>query len=410
MQSIQTIFAATLEEARDKPQFLALVKESTYELAKKKIQRLKDTENIQKRLGELFELFSKVLQTQNLENSETLVAIIDGLIKAASSDKEEFLYKTLYEKEQLEQSIIEQKKAIRENILGTFSILEKHIHKNHGDMSHVALKALGDAKLKGIEMLGILRETTSEALLTTLENSKDVEDTVFEITKNITYNAISEGEFTKERFMSIASTIIEATIEIADEWQSYTKELLKGSIHGTKEGMAKAIDTFKNDLQFAPQELEELEETDLHSAKKELMKIDESFVIMLENAKKLSNGVSEQIIDDLLENELNNSLAKIVRVAAEARETISEKLEELKDSAKEIDYSFMEKAGKKFEEIKKDVAELEKTASQKVEAFKNNDATKRATTEAKRLGNHAWQVAKSKLESAIKSAKESIKK
>jgi hypothetical protein len=396
MKSLQNIFSATIKESKEDKNLTSIISELTFELSKKKIQRLKDDSHIQARLGELFEFYTRALQSESLENSTNIDAIISGLIKAASYDKEEFLYKSLYEKEQLEKSISKQKESIKNTIMGTFNILEAHIEKMDESISKESLKALHTTKLRGVEMLGILKETTSEALLTTLEKGKDVEDTVFEITKNITYQTIKEGDFSKTRILEIANTILKATIEIADEEKANAKALLSGAVHGTKEGMAKAIDKFKNDLKFAP---EELATEDLKSIKKDLSDIDNAFVEIVKLSKKTSVGLSVEIIEDILNNDIDNSLSKVKRVAVEARETLSEKIDELKLE----DNEFLKKAEKKIEE-------LEKIASVKIEAIKQDERTKNATKEAKRLGNHAWEVAKSAVESAIKSAKDVINK
>ncbi len=406
MQSLQNIFSATLKESKENQNLPSIISELTFELSKKKIQRLKDDTHIQERLGELFELFTRTLQSEELKSSKNIDAIISGLIKAASYDKEEFLYKSLYEKEQLEKSISKQKENIKSTIMGTFDILEAHIENMDESIAKESLKALHDTKLRGVEMLGILKETTSEALLTTLEYAKDVEDTVFEITKNITYQTINEGEFSKNKFLDIISSILHVAIEIADEDQGNAKSLLSGTIHGTKEGMAKAIDKFKNDLKFAPEEIEDMLEKDLSTIKKELISIEDDFVEVLKEAEKSTDGISAQIINFILESELNNSFAKIKRVTHEAREILGEKIEEIKNNKSYLENDFVRKAEKKIEE-------LEKIASQKVEDLKNfefeNEKAKNATKEAKRLGNHAWEVAKGVLDGAIKGAKDAMK-
>ncbi len=432
MESIHNLFTGTISQNKENPQLLVILQDLSFELSKKKIQRLKDEKNIQNRLSELFELYVKALENEGIKNPKSVGCVIDGIVKAASYEKEEFLYKSLYEKEQLEKSIMEQKRVIRTTILDTFSTIEAHIENMEETTAKEALRALSDAKLKGVEMLGILKETTSEALLTTLEKGVDIEDTVFEITKNITYQAINEGDFTKQRFLDISSSIIEVAIEIADEDQGFAKNILNGAIHGTKEGMAKAIDKFKNDLKFAPEEVEDIIEKDLGTVKKELLKIEESFIAMLENTAKISNGVSATIIKDILSTEFNTSLAKIRRVANEAREAISEKIDELRENASNMEYDFVEKAekkiaslkeemnklekkaGTKFEILKKELNELEKTASEKIDSIKNfefeNEKAKKAAHEAKRLGNHAWEVAKSMVDGALKGAKDAMKK
>ncbi len=395
MKSLQNIFNATIKENRDSKNLPSTIHELTFELSKKKIQRLKDDTHIQERLGELFEFYTRALQSENLKTSKNIDAIISGLIKAASYDKEEFLYKSIYEKEQLEKSISKQKESIKSTIMGTFNILEAHIANMDEDISTESLKALHDTKLRGIEMLGILKETVSEAILTTLEKGKDIEDTIFEITKNITYQSVNEGDFSKSRFLNITNSILEVAIEIADEDQGNAKELLSGTIHGTKEGMAKAIDKFKNDLKFAPNDIEDILEKDLPTIKQELATIEDDFIHTLENSTKLSQGISKDIISNILENEFNNSLAKIKRVTTDAIETLGEKIEELNIS----EHEFVKKAEKKIEE-------LEQMASKKIEAIKQDERTKNITQEAKRLGTHAWEVAKG----ALKGAKEAINK
>ena len=396
MKSLQNIFSASIKENKDTQDLTQVISELTFELSKKKIQRLKDDAHIQARLGELFELYTRTLQSENLENFKNIDAIISGLIKAASYDKEEFLYKSLYEKEQLEKSIAKQKDSIKNTILGTFNIFEAHIEKMDKAVAKESLKALHNTKLRGVEMLGILKETVSEALLTTLEKAKDIEDTVFEITKNITYQSIKEGDFSKKRILEIANTILNATIEIADEEKANAKALLNGAVHGIKEGMAKAIDKFKNDLKFAP---EELATEDLSTIKKDLVDIDDAFVELVKNSKKTSVGLSIEVIEDILNNDIDNSLAKVKRVAIEARETLSKKIDDLHISENE----FIKKAEKK-------IVELEKIASQKLDLLKQDERTQNATKEAKRLGNHAWELAKGAVESAIKSARDVINK
>jgi len=251
MQSLNTVFTSTINKHRNSKDLSNIISELCFELSRKKVQRLKDEKHIQRRLSELLELYAKGLDKEELKNSQNLGAIIEGIIKAASYNKEEFLYKTIYEKEQLEASINAQRNSIKETIQDTFATLEKHIKSIDKSLREDALRALNDTQLKDVKMLGILKETTTEALITTIEKSSDIEDTAFEITKNITFQAINEGNFTKDRFTNISSTILESAIEIADEDQAFAKDLLKGVIYGLNEGMTKAINKFKNDLKFA---------------------------------------------------------------------------------------------------------------------------------------------------------------
>lgn len=413
MESTQNIFLATLRENKENPALLKLIQELTFELSRKKIQRLKDEKNIQNRLGELFELYCKILHDEDLKTPKAVGQVIDGLLRATSHDKEEFLYKTIYEKEQLEKSIFNQKQLIRNAISETFDVLENHITHITDDTKDAALVALNDAKLRGIEMLGIIKETTQEALLTTLEKGGDVRDTTYEITKNLTFHTINEGNFTQQRIMDISSTIIGASIHIADEDLGFAKEILDGAINGVKDGITKAIDKFKNDLKYAPEEIETLLEIELSLLRKDLLKIDEQFILLLEVLASQNEGISGTIIKEMI-TEMNSSVAKIRRAAIEAKEVITERIESLKIEAGQLEKNFKDKAEKRFESFKKDVNELERKASEKVESLKNfefeNEKAKQVANDAKKLGFRAWEVAKNMVDGAVKGAKDAMKK
>jgi len=414
MEATNTIFHSTLKEHKTNPQLPKLIGELSYELSRKKIQRLKDETNIQNRLGELFELYCHALQEEGLKTPQHVGCVIDGLLKAANHDKEAFLYKAIYEKEQLEKSIFQQKQQIRSNIAQTFEVLEQHISHFPEETKSFALSALNDAKLRGIEMLGILKETTQEAILTTLEKGHDVKDTVYEISKNLAFQTINEGNFNKQRILDISQTIIEASIEIADEDLGFAKEIIEGSVHGVKDGITKAIEKFKNDLKFAPtEEMEGLLEHDLSLLKKELLKIDEHFIELLESLEQGREGISGQLLREML-LEMNSSVAKLKRAAHEAKEVVGERIESLKLEALALEKTLKEKAEKRLETLKKDVSELEKIASSKVESLKQfefeSEKAKQMAAEAKKLGFRAWEVAKSMADGAIKGAKEAMKK
>ncbi|ACZ13279.1 DUF6781 family protein [Sulfurospirillum deleyianum] len=403
MESIQHIFSATLKENKENSNLSQLIQELSFELSRKKIQRLKDEAMIQSRIGELFELYCKVLHDEGLKTPEMVERIIDGLLKAKSAEQEAFLYKTIYEKEQLEKSIFLQKQHIKNSIAETFHTLERHIAHISHDTKEAALFALNDAKLKGVEMLGILKETAEEALITTLEKGSDIKDTTHAITKNLTYQTIQEGHFTKQRLLNISQTILKASMDIADEDVAHAKEILEGAVNGVRDGITKALEKFKNDLRYLPaEEIETLFETDLPLLRKELLKLDEHFIIMLNVLASQSEGISATIIKEMVE-EMNSSVAKMKRTANEVKELLSDRIEGLKEEAE-----------KKLESFKKDVNEFEKIASAKVESLKQfefeGEKAKHVAQEAKKLGFRAWEVAKNMVDGAVKGAKDAIKK
>ncbi len=405
MKSTQTIFLNTIKENKGNPQFLKILKELSFELSRKKIQRLKDDKKIQNRVGELFEQYCFILENEGIKNVKNISSVIEGLIKAVSYDKEEFLFKTIYEIEQLKKSAATQKKEIQNTISNTYDILEKHI--NSLPEKDIASKALNDTKLNAIEMLGILRETTEEAILTTLEKGKDVEDTTFQITKNLTFQAINDGDFVKKRFLDITRMIMSVSLEFANENLGFAKELVNGSVEGTQKGILKAVNKFKNDIKFAPDEDDEIFNQNLDLAKKELPTIEDEYIQMLKELAEKYDGVIQYSLNEKIEK-YNGSVEKIKRATLEAKEALSQRLEEIASDVS-ID-EIKEKAEEKFENLKKDVSELGKKANETLEHLKQNETAKKATIEAKKLGLRAWEVAKNMLDNAIKNAKEGTKK
>ncbi|MDX1809350.1 MAG: hypothetical protein R3331_07400 [Sulfurospirillaceae bacterium] len=407
MESIQTIFANTIKENADNHQFLKILQDVSFDLTKQKIQRLKDDKKIRDRVGELFDLYCITLEQEHAKSAKNIAAVICGLLRAASHDKEEFLYKTIYEKEQLEKSINQQKSIIKEEITGTYQVLEKHIESLPEDTKEVAFRALHDTKLNALEMLGILRETTEEALLTTLEKGSYIQETTFEISKNLAFQGISDGDFDKRRFLDIANTIIDVTLEIAQENINHSKELIYGAVDGVKEGIAKSIDKFKNDIKFAPDEVEDILGKSLAETKKELLEVEDEYIRLLKNLSVQYDEQTQKILYEKVEK-YNSTVERLKRATHEASEAIANRIEELKEevSIEEL----KELASEKFESLKKDVNSFEEMASEKFESFKKNETTKKATLEAKKLGLRAWEVAKTMLDSAVKNAKESMKK
>ncbi len=387
MQSLKKVFSTSLEEENG----TEIINDLVFELSKKRIQRLKDKNKIQNRIGDLFEIFCEVLREKELHTPKNIEAVIDGLLKAVTYEKEDCLYKTLYQKEQLEKSINEQKRVIKDCITDTYATLDKHLESIHDSIKQDVKAALSDIKLNGLEMLGILKETTEEAILTTLEKGSDIEDTIYEISKNLTYQSIKEGSFTKSRFLNVSKTILEVAKEIADQNISFAKEIINGSIEGTKDGILKAINKFKNDIKFAPEEIDE----DLNQVKKELMKIEDDYIEILKHMSESSESLSSKFIKEKLEK-LDGSIEKLKRATNETREILAQKIEELKSEINIEDLK--EKAEQKFENLKKDVASLEKKAEQKFEEIKQSEKTKQVTQEAKKLGLRAWEVAKNILE------------
>ncbi|MFV0481138.1 MAG: DUF6781 family protein [Campylobacteraceae bacterium] len=404
IESLQAIFINTIKDNKDNPNLLIIIKEVTFELSHKKLQHLQNDTHVLGRAEKLLGLFVGMLEKEELKNSKTISAVIDGLMKAVTYEKEQNIYKLIYEKDKIEKAIEMQIYSMRELIKKSYFNVENAVEALDEQEKKEVLLNIQDAKLRSVEMFGLLKEALEEAYLKTIERGDDVENTIEEISKNFTYQAITEGHFVKQRIVNIISNILEVSIDMADTNIPFAKEILQGAVRGTKNGLYKATEKFKNDLKFAPEEIEMYMGRSLESSKKELLKIEESYVATLKQVSLTTVGISAEILGEIISVE-DSSLARLKRIGFEAAETLAERFDVLKEEALVFEKEFMGKAGKKFGEMKKG-------ASVKVEAFKI-DATpkaKQAAEDAKALGARAWEVAKNMVDSAVKSTKDILNK
>ena len=289
MESVQAVFSNFLQEHIGAKNLDVLIVDFVFTTTRKRVQRVKTDSAIQARIAEIYEIYKRELMHQNCYNEKNVSAVIDGVIKAITHDESELLLKKIYEKEQLEKSIQKQKESIKESILLSYATLLT----NEDELTK---EAICDLKLRDIQMLGILKETVTEALLTTIERGSDIEDTTAEITKSITYQAIRDGEFLKKRFLDVARVVINATIEIADADAAVASPLLHGAVMGTKDGISKAVDKFRHDLKYAPEEIEAVLGRELDEIKKEIIKVDEAYVIMIKDCISTNKGDRKSVV------------------------------------------------------------------------------------------------------------------
>lgn len=399
-QPIQTTFLNMVKEHKESPQFYSLLKETTFELTHKKFLHLKNDVQKQARLDKLLIVFMTLLEEEGVKNPKNISCVIDGLIKALTFEKEQELYKTMYEKERIEKSIEEQKHNIKELIRFSYGTVESVANGLSDEDKISVLSGIEDAKLRGIEMLGILKETAEEAYIRATERGDDLENTIREITKNFIIQALNEGKLNKKRIIDISSSLVEVASELADSDGSCAKELINGAVYGAKDGIFKCIEKFKNNIKFAPEEIEEFLGQNLEESKKEFLKIEDDFIIMLKQIQVRSTGAGSEALAEIIAKQ-DNSFAKLKRIGTETAEVLGDRMDVLKEEAIVLEKEFMEK----FKDFRKE-------AGVRAEAFKveATPKAKQAAEDAKKLGARALEIAKTMMENTINSAKDVINK
>lgn len=390
MKTIENIFENSIKQRDESVDLKDLIKELSFGLSHKKLGRLKDTAIIQKRIEKLYEIFTKCLKDEDLYEPKYILPLIDGLLSAVNFENETVMYEKIYERDRIQNEIIAQTKQMKQNVDMVYHSLEMLSCEDTK-----AQNAIKDAKLHGVYELGILKEVVEEGLLTTIEKGSDIQETSTNMIKDFVYRAIDSGAFTKSRFLNIVKSVLDTAIDIADSDSAHSKDVIRGSVFGCRDGISKAVEVFKNNLRFTPEDGDILSEYDLNEAKKELSSIDESFIELLKEYAKKDDTNSGKIIDEIVKKELDSTLAKMQRLTQDTRDVINVRIEDLRQNA-----------STKFEQLKESAEEFEKIATQKVEEFKKSPKTKQAKEEAKKLGERAWEVAKE----FAKNAKDAINK
>ena len=371
-------------------------------------------EALKAKMSELYEKMDK----EGLINAKNLKSAMEGINQALVSADEKALYDLIDKKDELNRAIDAKREEIKNRLKISFEAAEDTIKDRNFDEKDEILELLNNAIIRETRMLGILKESAQIAFLTTLEGAKDVEETANAVAKNMTYAAIRGGEFSKERILEISKNIISAAGNLANEGHIFAKELMSGAINGTRDGLLRAIEKLKDEAKFAPDELR------LSSQLVHLKNIDEEFIALLKDLEKEFVGVAKDEIESVINGELNTSIAKFKRISDQAREQITSRIEELKstDTAKLMINAANEKlealkrelndrseklklnfdANEKFEDIKKEIADFEKKANEKLEDLKQIDIK----SEAKKIGDRAYQAAKGFLNVIKKDKKE----
>lgn len=328
-------------------------------------------------LSELLNAFLQVLKKLDLLSEANVVLILKALIKARVSNEEKKLFTLLDELDLLRSKIENQKNFIKNEISKSFFELQKE--SSNSEFKIELSNSLNEALLFEAETLGILKETAESAFITTLEKGEDIELTSSEISKNLIYSTICEGNFEKERILKGSQIILKKAFELANENnKTYAKELCKGVIKGIQEGIFLGIEKFKKSFSYA------VIEEDLSLKEKELVGLDEDFIKLLKNLCKDTQEPVKSIVQDLLNNELDTIFAKFKRLMNESSEQLKLSLNTLKKNAVIDDFSRL--AQNKIYIFKKELSELERSTSEKYNKFN--------ITQAKTLGFSLWEKAK----------------
>jgi hypothetical protein len=277
----------------------------------------------------------------------------------------------LVQQEKIERELERKRHELQDGKYEIFAALEESL----GD-SDITLAKLHQVKLQSVDIFDLVEEIVESAIITTLEKNQDIEETIEEIIKDITYETLNEGPLSSIRIRKVISIILEVTVSLSEATPNLAEEMIRGALRGIRSGLVKAIDRFKQNLLYMPEEAKILLVEDYASFHEELSFTDEIFDKVVITVANKSDANSKVIIERV-NTEIRYDMEELVHISKETADV-----------------------------MKSNFSKLSK------EAFKRGSAvlTSDKAQEAKRMGNHAWRVAKAAMNGAVKSAKDAMEK
>ena len=282
--------------------------------------------------------------------------------------------KLLAQKEQLERKLERKSQALQESKYHIFDAMEAQLNSDDKE----TLSKLHQVKLQTIDLFDLLGEIVESAIITAMEKDKDsdVNDAITEVIKDITYEAIKEGSLNTIRIRKILSTILHATIEIAEASPVRASEILTPTLKGMRSGLIHSITRFKQRLAFIPIEAKHILIEDYDTIIEDLNQTDALFSQVVQTQAHESSQIIKEVLLSI-NKDMRYDLEELLLISKETADVMRDK----------------------FSTIAK-------------EAVKKADSALKSPTavEAKRMGKQALGIAKTALDSALKSAKGAMDK
>lgn len=315
-------------------------------------------------------------ELQNIEftklNLHEMKDITAEIVESRTKKLRDELQELLLQKELIEKSLQKKSTELQETKYAIFNDIESVIDKEDAQ----TLSKLHQVKLQSIDLFELLGETVEGAIITALEKSKDSEakELIQEVIKELTYHTIKEGTLNTIRVRKILSTILHASIDIAEATPNTSEDILEATLRGMRAGLLESIDRFKKRLAYMPLEAKHILIEDYDTIMEDLNQTDTLFLQVVQTQANESDPLIRKILLDI-NKKMHYDLEELIHISKETAKVMKDRF-----------------------------SALAKTAVKKADTALKSETAK----EAKRMGIQAWGVAKTALNGAIKSAKSAI--
>jgi len=328
-------------------------------------------ERVEDILKHLHTEWYKNINNLSLHEIKTVASSILDIETNTLHDEVETL---LAQKEQIERSLERKSLELQESKYNVFNAVENAIgneKENEKVLSH-----LHQVKLQSIDLFDLLGEMVESAIITTLEKDKDgeIQETIEEVIKELSFEAIKEGSLNTIRIRKILSTILQAAIDVAEATPNRADDILEPVLKGMHSGLIHSIDRFKQRLEFMPAEAKHILIEDYDTIIEDLNQSDVLFSQVVQTQADESSSAIKNSLQNINKN-MKFDLDELVQISKETAEVMKDKFS---------------------------------TLAKKAVLRADNAMKSQKAQEAKRMGKQAWSVARVALDNAIKTAKSAI--
>ena len=295
------------------------------------------------------------------------------LVEVETKSLQDEVENLLVQKENIERALEKKAEELQETKYEIFHVLENDVKPEED--TRIALHHI---KLQSIDLYDILSEMVESAIVTSLEKEQDgdIDESLKEVIKEITFEAIKEGSLNTIRVRKILSTILATAIEVAEATPTKANAILRLTLKGMRGGLMKSIDRFKQRVAYMPIEAKHILIEDYDTIIEDLNQTDTLFSqIILTQASESSQLLRKMLIE--INKDMHYDLEELVNISKETADVIRSRFSNFaKGAVKKADVAMQSPKAK----------------------------------EAKRMGAQAMEAARIVFGSAMKSAKDVIEK
>jgi len=304
-------------------------------------------------------------------NFQELKILADSVLELETKSLHDQVQELLAQKEQIERQLERKSLELQNAKYTIFNTLEEKL----GTDAPSVQRDLHQIKLQSIDLFDMLEEMVESAILTTLEKGHDVEETIKEITKDITHETLNEGTMSTIRIRKVIYTILHSAIGVSEATPNWAEEILRGTLRGIRSGLVKSIHEFKQQLQYMPDEIK----ADILQDYSDLDELKQTNLIFTQTIQSLSSTTDTNTEAMLMKvsKDIHLDMDELILISKETVEVMKERLSNATKGA-----------------LERGTRALQSEKAQ----------------EAKRMGIQAWSAAKTALDTAIRSAKDKIEK